>query len=683
MSKESIELFNLRPNEELFSPCVIIHGSIGKGQTASNIQVQHPQLPPLTFPVHDSHFKATIILTPGANRLTFITDTNVSKVVDCFYSPLDQNVPVHLCLIVAKDSPLEFDSPASQKAKEGGNGLDLAIKKMRVGARLMQAFTNEQMLRNGFGHRTIRFVEEYTWDTQFAQRIAMRNTVKIHIVRSDKTTKEIRDPDVAQQNDKAKDQGGLFGIAMDALKKYGGPFTQNEKPVQAACVFLDTHWDGKLIRGHAALGGGDADIKLAIFGSHGMYSWPTCMEQLIPYFTDETRASTKEVANDCNECGTHWECLNITLGAFMHEIGHLLGSPHQVNGVMLRDYVRFNRSFLTKESYSLRTNSNGAKPPIFPKEECTWNRLDLLRYLYHPTFTVPQDYYDASFMRPGRLGNFDYPKPSVYNQGNNIFTLTSKTGIYLIEIICGDLAKAHIEYLPLSLGGTGPQKEVTLSLDELRSRIPPNDVPEHSNSFALRVLAVNTSDLFIENFPKSLSGGDINMSKYGYPSSVVGHKSAVSGRLENSQETGIIPVDMRTVTKVTVYYAHALMGLVFTCSDPVAIPAIPPRTYEGQKQAPMTTSKKKSKNVVFGKQEGNKMDFVLQPNEEIVGFNLRCGWWIDAIQIVTNTGRMSPMLGNSGGGLSEVQPPAGQRILGIYGSVGGWVDAFGIVYGAI
>ena len=173
----SIELFNLQENEKLVSPCVTIHGSCSKtASNAQNIQVQHPQLPTLNFPINAKFFKATIILTPGENKLTFVTDTNDIKTISCYYTPLTQNKPIHLCLIVAKDSPLKFDSPASQIKKEGGNGINLAIKKLRVGARLMQAFTDEQMLRNGFGRRTMPFVEEYAMDTEFRQSNEMRTT---------------------------------------------------------------------------------------------------------------------------------------------------------------------------------------------------------------------------------------------------------------------------------------------------------------------------------------------------------------------------------------------------------------------------------------------------------------------------------------------------------------------------
>lgn len=42
------------------------------------------------------------------------------------------------------------------------------------------------------------------------------------------------------------------------------------------------------------------------------------------------------------------------------------------------------------------------------------------------------------------------------------------------------------------------------------------------------------------------------------------------------------------------------------------------------------------------------------------------------------------MFGNKdGGGFAELQPPNGQYILGVTGRVGQWVDAFGIIYGAL
>ena len=59
----------------------------------------------------------------------------------------------------------------------------------------------------------------------------------------------------------------------------------------------------------------------------------------MPAFTDCTRTDTNFVANDANESGSSWEAANIGIGAHLHEVGHLFGSPDQESCIMLRGYV--------------------------------------------------------------------------------------------------------------------------------------------------------------------------------------------------------------------------------------------------------------------------------------------------------------------------------------------------------
>ncbi|CAF1515620.1 unnamed protein product, partial [Rotaria sordida] len=66
----------------------------------------------------------------------------------------------------------------------------------------------------------------------------------------------------------------------------------------------------------------------------------------------------------------------------MHEVGHLFGCPHQRSGVMMRDYIRLNRSFCVTEPPG---------PPALNRAECSWHRLDLLRFRAHPCFALPND----------------------------------------------------------------------------------------------------------------------------------------------------------------------------------------------------------------------------------------------------------------------------------------------------
>lgn len=161
------------------------------------------------------------------------------------YLPATTSPPVQLVILLGKDSPGTFDAVPERMQREG-NDLGAAIRKFRMAAYLWQAFTGEQMYRNGFGRRCFRFEEEWQSGTlTFRDRDSgqMRSEAKIHVVRSEKTVKELRDLDVAQQYEKAAHSGELFSIAMGAMKSHFGPTPGQKQYVSV--LLLDAHWDTK------------------------------------------------------------------------------------------------------------------------------------------------------------------------------------------------------------------------------------------------------------------------------------------------------------------------------------------------------------------------------------------------------------------------------------------------------
>lgn len=381
------------------------------------------------------------------------------------YLPLTSAPPLQLVILLGRDSPGTFDAIPSRIQNEG-NDLSVAIRKFRMAAHLWQAFTAEQMYRHKFGRRCFRFEEEWQTGTLSLRDWEMgvqKNEARVHIVRSDRTVAELRDLNLAQQNEKAASKGDLFSIAGDAVRKYF-----NIRPGQkqhVACLILDSHWDKRAgtITAHAALGGGGDDLKLAIFGSHALQSYPSCIEEVTPAFTDCTKTDLNHVANDCNESGSSWEAANIGIGAHLHEVGHLLGCPHQENGVMLRDYVRLNRTFCIREPYSTRTKAPGMRV-CKQDDECGWHRLDVLRFRYHPCFRVPGDEPPNS-----SDNNIQY-----YGVDGGRLIVLAPSGVAFIEVRTDgeDLCHQWTEYLNPDPRNTTLPRQITVTEAEIRAKLP-------------------------------------------------------------------------------------------------------------------------------------------------------------------------------------------------------------------
>jgi hypothetical protein len=329
------------------------------------------------------------------------------------------------------------------------------------------------MYRNKFGRRTFRFEEEWQTGTSNLRDMetgAMRSEAKVHIVRCSKTVAELRDLDLAQQNPKAKRSGELYTIALDAMKDYFKPLPGQRQYVSV--LLLDAHWDkaSKTITGHAALGGANDPIPMAIFGSQALQSYPSCLEEVVPAFSDCMHTDTNYVANDCNESGSNWEAANIGIGAHMHEVGHLFGCPHQESGVMLRDYVTLNRSFTTREPFSTRTKAKGGL--VLQKDECGWHRLDCLRFRSHPSFALPGE-------PPKHIDDSILAWP--VDSGNVI--VTAPSGVAFLEIrFEGEEVCHHWQEYGDGNGGGPVQRQLTLSEQDLK-----NLVPEDRRKSKLRV----------------------------------------------------------------------------------------------------------------------------------------------------------------------------------------------------
>ncbi|KAF7332389.1 hypothetical protein MKEN_00120700 [Mycena kentingensis (nom. inval.)] len=239
-----------------------------------------------TWPAVAGRWKALVLLSPGENtiQLKLHQNTVASAPFCVVYQPLLQLPPLHLAILVAKDSPLVIDCPPSKfgAISNAHSSLDAAIAKFRLTAYMWQAQTAEDLRLKGLGRRSFRLDEERGRDTTVRLASVPAVVPKVHIVRTDKTVAELREEGAPLQD-----------IFLGALRAYGAPFDAADRPVVAGLI-LDTHYSptNDQLGGQASAPSGSAfnpdGISLGMFGSHLTYSWPRFLEEIAGCLLDTT-----------------------------------------------------------------------------------------------------------------------------------------------------------------------------------------------------------------------------------------------------------------------------------------------------------------------------------------------------------------------------------------------------------
>ncbi|KAI8647415.1 putative peptidase family-domain-containing protein [Parasitella parasitica] len=629
-SSKSIQIDNVKDGETVHQRFLLVNGRAGprNGSFDRPIHVLCNDFPQTEWPCVNSFFKAMVHLVPGANTITFaFPQENDTLHFHVNYLPLLQNPPLSLVIFIGSDSDATFDVPPEKK---GQNTLDIAVQKLRTAGYMWQAFCAEQLHRNGMGRRTFRLEEGWLPDTiSCRDRGVMRNTAKVHVIRSKYSVAEIRDVRRAQQSkDQDESVESLFGLFLDDLRE--SPLF--DMPCQVAGLILDSHWDIKnqLTLGHAALGGGAGNTKLGIFGSHLLHAWPTCIEDIVPAFMNNTLTDTRYVANDANESGNWWRAANIGMGAMMHEVGHSYTLSHTPTGVMSRGYNNWNRTFVAKEP---------GFAPIPPEQEAGshWHRLDIMRLRFHPAFRIPQD---------GPLGTKNPSKPSFIALEGGQFQVIAPAGISLLEMNVAGQYRSHFEFLQEQ------PRMVTFDIKDIWDRCKCNA----NEKVSLHVVCTNQETKDVDNLNEFLnSHGGV-------------HLPGINGLVLKSDIFGN-GSDQGMANYTAVWYHN-------NCRKQLKCILV----NHGAFLDGFTLIYDDGSQDQIGKTGGNCTQFDVARGEHIQGLVVKSGAWIDGVQFRLSSGRQSPWFGGNGGGLNQVNAPQGYDIVGIFGSAKNWMEQIGIFY---
>ncbi|KAF9690702.1 hypothetical protein EKO04_011475 [Ascochyta lentis] len=505
-TQQTLQLTNIEDGETIHQRCLLITGTCTSNVSEDYVSIKTAGsnnlevFPEQTWPIHSGHFKALVMLSPGPNTLKVVhMQQNEQKAwikIALQYFPLLQYPPLHLAIMVAKDSPLLMDCPPQ---KAGGlssahSDLSAAIEKFRMTAYMWQAMTAEDMRVKGLGRRTFRLEEEWTTDTVSRDFInakhsehhacdtedAIRSTAKVNVVKSSKTKKEILYAEGKDTTPTSNNE--LFEIFLDALAAHGGQFDTLSSPVVAGLI-LDAHYNKctEQAFGHVGIGRHNySGISLGTFGSHLTYSWPRFTEEVNSCLTD-TRVPGAKVSNGKS---TIWESCAFGQSSFLSAVGLAFGvnrnshNEHQAAQDWRNHFMPgvVNSNELTEE----QTMTDCA----------TWDLKDALNLRLSPHFLLPSDKHFTDEERTSEP--VVEPKFTENEQGelDAILRIRSPVGIARISF-----NEVH-ECTP-SINSPASERDYTQ--DELEQRF------NRSQPLRLDVLGFNGKELTINDVWKTLS----------------------------------------------------------------------------------------------------------------------------------------------------------------------------------
>ncbi|PVV02206.1 hypothetical protein BB560_003347 [Smittium megazygosporum] len=314
--KSGINLLNINDAEVVYHRFLIVDGLIVSSEVENGqISIKRDKFPDLTYAVVENNFKAIVELGMGDNTVTFqftkADSTALTRSVKIRMESNLRSMPVRLGVVYGKDSQMKYDMDPTPENQDPKDWINSAISKLRCAAYLWQAFTAYEMQKNGFGWRTFRFEEENTLDTMNNQNPTTRSIPKVCLLPSEETVTYIRDKQRAEQwVPSSGEERTIFDtqldVASNALDKSKETFKNSKHYI--AVLTLDSTWpkaDG-IVLGHAALSSQSTVRNIAVHGSHMLYAWPSCIQDVVKCFSNTTKVNEDVLYADKDGVKEYW-----------------------------------------------------------------------------------------------------------------------------------------------------------------------------------------------------------------------------------------------------------------------------------------------------------------------------------------------------------------------------------------
>ncbi len=295
--------------------------------------------------------------------------------------------------------------------------------------------------------------------------------------------------------------------------------------------------------------------------------------------------------------------------------------------------MEWNRAFMTREPGCARNGVPQGRffAPIHAANDDKHNhihRAQAVRARWHPCFVLPSD------PPLPYLTSNDHSSWHRWNENEPFWTATSQgalvkceSGIGAIEIEVGDKYKTHVEWLNLPSPRGPPQmppKETMLAPSYLSGLVGFDMQHPSSPHVRITALACNMRQAFLDGFrehgvavPLHLPGIDPSRRSV-FRTLSLGQTNHTGDKLDlvfsHTHDNARV-----TLVAIDIFSGAALDGLQFHYSN-------------------NTVSK-------FGPCGGSPFRINVNRDDKIQRLNVRCGQWIDAIEIVFTSGRSSGMRG--------------------------------------